>query len=173
MKLRKLKLDDAPLMLEWMHDENVIKYLNQGFVNKNYEDCVCFIAGSQSDRNNMHLAIADENDMYMGTVSLKNISKEINAAEFAITIRSCAMGKGFADFAMKEMLKNGFETLKLSNIYWCVAVENKRALKFYNKHCGIKIETINVPQYLLNNYSEQQTLSLMWYVVDKRMNYKE
>lgn len=39
-------------------------------------------------RKNLHLAIVDENDEYMGTVSLKNIEED--KAEFAITVRKNA-----------------------------------------------------------------------------------
>ena len=34
MKLRKLKIKDALLMLEWMHDESVTMYLKTDFRNK-------------------------------------------------------------------------------------------------------------------------------------------
>ena len=34
MKLRKLELKDAPLMLEWMHDETVVEDLHTDFASK-------------------------------------------------------------------------------------------------------------------------------------------
>ena len=39
------------------------------------------------------MAITDDNDEYMGTVSLKNINYTDSFAEFAITVRRTAMGK--------------------------------------------------------------------------------
>ena len=34
MHIRKLKIEDAPLMLEWMHDENVVSNLRGNFQEK-------------------------------------------------------------------------------------------------------------------------------------------
>ena len=34
MRLRKLQLKDAPLMLEWMHDESVVHDLHTDFASK-------------------------------------------------------------------------------------------------------------------------------------------
>ena len=84
MRLRKLELKDAPLMLEWMHDETVVKDMQADFSSKTLEDCNHFILSSKDTRKNLHLAIVDENDEYMGTVSLKNIEED--KAEFAITV---------------------------------------------------------------------------------------
>lgn len=95
MKLRKLHLKDAPLMLEWMHDESIIAGLQrEKFIDKNLQDCESFINDSLSNKSNLHMAIVDDEDIYMGNVSLKNITDTV--AEFAITVRSKAQGKGFA-----------------------------------------------------------------------------
>ena len=89
MRLRKLELKDAPLMLEWMHDKSVVEDLRTNFLTKTMEDCENFIKCSWDDKNNWNVAIVDEDDIYMGTVSLKNIKGK--SAEFGITVRACAM----------------------------------------------------------------------------------
>ena len=132
MKLRKLELKDAPLMLEWMHDETVVKDMQADFSSKTLEDCNLFILSSKDTRKNLHLAIVDENDEYMGTVSLKNIEED--KAEFAITVRKYAMGKGYSRFGMREIIRIGFEDMNLSSIYWYVNKNNQRAIKFYDKN---------------------------------------
>lgn len=132
MKLRKLKQKDASLMLEWMHDLSIVKQLNKNFETKTLHDCIDFINFSQSINRDMHLAIVDSDDVYMGTVSLKNITEK--NAEFAITVRKSAMGKGYSQYAMTEMLRIGFEELGLNEIYWYVDSENKRAVRFYDKN---------------------------------------
>lgn len=86
MHLRKLKTQDAQFMLEWMHDDSVIHYMRANFAAMQIDDCMNFIEESMYEKQNVHLAITDDNDEYMGTVSLKNILKEKNA-EFAITIK--------------------------------------------------------------------------------------
>ena len=88
-------------------------------------------------RSNEHYAIVDENDQYMGTVSLKSILN--GSAEFAITMCAGAMGKGVAIMAMEQMLKRGFEELELKYIYWYVSHKNERALRFYDKNAFSRI----------------------------------
>lgn len=132
MRLRKLMLKDAPLMLEWMHDESVVRYMQADFQLKTEDDCRKFISDSWEDQDNLHMAIVDNQDVYQGTVSLKHITD--SSAEFAITIRASAMGKEISHAAMEQMLEVGFTRLHLSNIYWYVSPENARAIRFYDKN---------------------------------------
>lgn len=104
MNLRELKPQDAPLMLEWMQDASVVQYMGTDFASKTLEDCETFIQSSQNDSEFLHRAIVDEEDIYMGTVSLKHIDPLKRCAEFAITIRKDAMGKGYSDFGMRETM---------------------------------------------------------------------
>lgn len=134
MKLRKLEEKDAPLMLEWMHDESVVKDLNRNFGAMTIEDCLGFIERSKDESVNLHMAIVDDNDEYMGTVSLKEIDKNNMSAEFGITIRKCAMGSNVAKEAMIKMLEYGKKELALHIIFWCVDPKNARALRFYDKN---------------------------------------
>lgn len=169
MKLRKLKEKDAPLMLEWMHDENVLVGLQrEKFINKTIEDCIEFINYSKNDKNNVHLAIVDDEDIYMGTVSLKNINLERLDAEFAITVRSWAMGKGFSKYGMKEIIKYAFETLGLKNVYWNVLVNNKKAINFYNKLGYNQVK--NISKEILNEHSSllNSNKEFLWYSVDAK-----
>lgn len=132
MYLRELKQKDAPLMLEWMHDPSVVENLQTDFGSKTIEDCERFIENSQVDNHNVHFAIADEADEYQGTVSLKHIDN--GSAEFAITIRASAMGRGISSVAMSQIIQYGFKEKGLNSIYWCVSPENKRAVRFYDKN---------------------------------------
>lgn len=161
MFLRKLKLKDAPLMLEWMHDENVTKNLKTNFKSKNLQDAENFITHSWIDKKNINLAIASDKDEYMGTVSLKNL--EDNTAEFAITIRKKAMGKGYSWFGMESIIEKGFNDLGLESIYWCVSNENRRAVRFYEKHKFH--EVVDIPKIISSRYKEIENLK--WYSILK------
>ncbi len=160
MILRKLQSKDAPLMLEWMHDERVVAHLNANFAAKTLSDCESFIAYSRQSQTDLHLAVADGQDEYMGTVSLKHIDPQRGTAEFAITFRACAQGKGYADFGMRRILKLGLEELGLREIYWCVSPKNGRAVHFYDKN-GCR-RTDCVPAHILEQYGPETVLQ--WYV---------
>lgn len=162
MKLRKLKAADAPLMLEWMHDPDCVGHLQSNFMEKTLDDCLGFIAYAQEPKDDLHLAIADESDTYMGTVSLKHIDREAGRAEFAIAIRSCAMGKGLSGVAMAEILNLGLQELK--EIYWCVSPENQRAVRFYDKHGYPRVPA---EQMVAPHYTPEQIGTYIWYAVTK------
>ena len=163
MKLRNLELKDAPLMLEWMHDKSVVEDLRTNFLSKTIEDCENFIKNSWNDKNNWNVAITDEEDTYMGTISLKNIKED--SAEFGITIRACAMGKGYSIWAMKEILNIGFQEKNLKKIYWCVSPDNKRAVRFYDKNGFRRVDAKVLD--MIEGYTQEQIDAYVWYLAEK------
>ena len=159
MKIRKLEKKDAKNMLSWMHDNETVKYFNTDFTKKTIEDCEKFIDNSFTDTD-VNFAIVDDNDNYLGTITLKNIDKKMKNAEYAIVVDSKYHGKGVSIFATNEILKYAFDTLKLNVVYLCVSPENKRAISFYEKvnfH-----EMVDIPINLVNRYD---SLNLKWYVM--------
>ncbi|WP_277490454.1 MULTISPECIES: GNAT family protein [unclassified Breznakia] len=130
--LRRLKKEDAPLMLEWMHNRVNNDIFQTNFTSMKKEDVENFIEHSYS-QTNQHFAIVEENDEYLGTISLKNIDQKNKNAEYAISIRDIAKGKGIAALATEQILKYAFNELQLDRIYLCVLNINKRANRFYEK----------------------------------------
>lgn len=162
MKMRELCLKDALFMYEWMQDKNVICGLQPKFAEMTEEDCKAFIERSWTEEKNLHLAVVNEEDEYMGTVSLKNIDQASGEAEFAIAIRTKAMGAGFSTFAMKEILRIGLEEMGLKRIYWCVLKKNKRAIRFYEKNDYQRIESSHFEQ------EGNENSPYFWYQVEKK-----
>ena len=95
---------------------------------------------------------------------MKNIKEK--SAEFGITIRNCAMGKGYSIEAMKVVLKMGFEKMNLEKIFWCVSTENKRALRFYDKNGFERVEAKELLS-MIEGYTEEQIAEYVWYLVRK------
>lgn len=167
MKLRLLEVRDAAFMHEWMQDESVVGYLQADFANKKVSDCEAFIKTSWELENNIHLAIVDENDEYMGTVSLKHIDRQQSAAEFAITVRSVAMGKGFSSFAIKEIIRIAHEKLGLDTVYWCVSRLNTRAIRFYDKNGFNRLRQAPAAAISSGKYSKAQFELFLWYEANR------
>ena len=114
MKLRRLKEKDATGMLEWMHDPEFQKNFQIDMINRRMEDIIEFINQSQTDRiegQSIHYAIVDEEDEYLGTISLKDIDLLARKAEYAISLRKMAQGKGIATEATRELLRIAFDKL--------------------------------------------------------------
>lgn len=165
MYLRKLELKDAPLMLSWMHDKSVTDKLRSDFLSKTLQDAENFIKSSWEDKKNVDLAIASDDDEYMGTVSLKHI--EDGSAEFAIAVRSEAMGRGFSWFGMESIIEKAFDEFGLDDVYWCVSRDNTRAIRFYDKHNFHELS--DIPQRYLDRYEGSDNLK--WYSVSRGDNY--
>lgn len=169
MYLRKLELKDAPLMLSWMHDLNVTEFLATNFSEMTIRDAERFISKSKDESDSVHMAVVSDEDEYMGTVSLKHIDSTDMSAEFAISMRREAHGHGYAWFGMTEILEYGFEQLGLECVYWCVSNENKRAVRFYEKH-GFH-EIVDIAEKMLLDYQDN-TSNLKWFAVLKGDDYR-
>ena len=160
--LRKLKTADAEGMLEWMHDPSVVEHLRTDFASKTMEDCLAFIAASEDESRNLNLALTDESNEYLGTVSLKNIHE--GTAEFAVTIRKKAMGTSASAWAMQRILEIGLQEKELDFIYWCVDLSNKRAIRFYDKN---GYQRTAMPEEASGGYSKEEQKTLIWYAVSR------
>ena len=131
--LRPLERKDAPLMLEWMTDPEITRFFRFDASKISLESCLDYIGRAQDDPNTLHFAIADENDEYLGTISLKDIDRERKQAEYAISTRKKAHGTGAALQATQIILQYAFEALGLERVYLNVLAENGRANAFYRK----------------------------------------
>lgn len=162
MNLRQLEDKDAPLMLEWMHDENVYSFLGEDFPHMTIDNCRGFIFQSFFEQDkNRHYAIVDEQDEYMGTISLKEIDEEHKRAEYTICCRTKAHGKGFAEEATKELFRIAKEEIGLQLIYLNVFDYNIRAQKMYEK---VGFERIEKPEFITEEcVTQEQAGSLLWY----------
>ncbi len=175
MLLRPLKPQDAPLMLEWMHDADIVRDLHRDFSALTIEDCESFISDSLVSENDLHLAITDDSslnpDEYLGTVSLKHIDFTTLSAEFGITIRRNAMGSGIAHEAMQQILAKAASDYDLKYVYWCVSSPNTRALRFYDKHGYTRVRPDENTR-LFDHIQEQGYYDLsdienyVWYTVE-------
>lgn len=136
MRLRQLKEADADGMLEWMHDPEIQKFFRTSMETKTREEVMDFIHNANTvpvEGNSIHFAIADEDDSYLGTVSLKDFDFSSRSAEYAISLRKCAQGRGIAYQATREILKMAFETFHLQRIFLNVLEDNLRAIHLYEK----------------------------------------
>lgn len=147
-------------MIEWMHDPSVNKDLRTNFSSKTLADCCRFIS-TANNGSNINLAIVEDNDEYLGTISLKHIKN--NSAEFAISIRNKAMGRGIAADAMRELIRIAFEEKNIKIVYWCVSPKNERAIRFYDKNGYMRDDTCK--ELIQTWYTQKEISEYIWYAV--------
>lgn len=144
IKLRGLRETDAEKMLEWMLDSRTQRSFQRDMSGTTLEMARQFCRTEKTEQNNLeytnlHYAITDETDEYLGTISLKNIDYNNKSAEYAIALREKARGKGVAAEATRLLLKKGFEDMELHRIYLTVFADNLSAIKMYER-CGFIYE---------------------------------
>lgn len=118
-------------MLEWMTDPSIVCFFRFDASKVSLDTCLAFIDQANRREDCRHFAIADANDEYLGTISLKEIRD--GEAEYAISTRSCAHGTGAAMAATRQLLTLAFQELGLRRVYLNVLAENGRANAFYRK----------------------------------------
>lgn len=118
-------------MLEWMTDPEITRFFRFDASKMTLESCRAFIDGAGEQANCRHWCIADEQDEYLGTISLKDITA--TQAEYAVSTRAKAHGTGAAMEATRQILNIAFGELGLERVYLNVLAENGRANAFYRK----------------------------------------
>lgn len=130
--LRPLKQKDAERMVEMMQDAQTTQFLQIGGPDYTLDTALRFIAGTADEASCVHRAVVDENDVYQGTISLKNLDMDNKEAEYAISMHPQAQGKGVAGFASAAVLQLAW-SLGLDRVYLNVLERNVRANRFYQK----------------------------------------
>lgn len=164
VSLRLLRKKDVNRMLEWMHSSTVTEFLRLDGKNTTEDDALKFIVNAQDQQINAHYAIVDANDVYQGTISLKNIDNLKGEAEYAIALHPSAIGNGIALLATKKILRIAFSELNLNQIYLNVLENNIRAIKFYEK-VGFKYNQST------DIIFKDKIHKLRWYIITKEFFY--
>ena len=141
--LRELRADDAERMLEWMHDDSVMRWLQFDGKSKTIEDARYFISNANHDNENIHRAIITDDGVYRGTISLKSITNK--EAELAVAMCRDSIGKGYGTLAIGEMLLLAFEELQLNRVFLTVKKDNTRARGDERGHLVVVEGAIDVP----------------------------
>ena len=71
--------------------------------------------------------------------------------------------KGYSIWAMKQIIQKAFDDYKVKDVYWCVATDNLRALRFYDKNNFPRVNAKEIK--IAGGYTQEQINSYVWYQV--------
>ncbi len=133
IRLRRLKTEDAIGMLEWINDIEINQFFTFAYRKFDMASVLQFINEANKTEVNHHYAVVDEEDIYLGTISLKNVDHINRHAEYAIAMRKSMQGQGNGETASRMILDVAKYELKLHKVYLNVLTHNTVAIHLYEK----------------------------------------
>ena len=165
LTLRKIGYEDAEFILQHFGDEDVCRYLVDNEPITTIEGANEIITWSHSDQmnptNNRWLIVLRENNKAIGTIGYHRLDRNNNIAEIGYDLSKSYWNYGIMSEAMKEVLKFGFEKMKLNRIQAFVHVDNAASYHVLRKQ-GFYAEGIIRDMYLYRGkYHDHYALSLL------------
>ena len=131
MKFDSLNREDVEKVREWrnknLHALRTPFSLTKEQQEKFYDDIVC-----NRNARARYFGVKKGSDILIGMTGLENIEWENGLAEISIVIDPSERGKTYGEEAVYLLLKQGFENMRLNNIYGeCYACNP--AIEFWKK----------------------------------------
>lgn len=127
--------DFGEIMVRWVNDREVTKFLSRGTFPGNLEAFQEEFAGLKNSKTDLQLAIClKENSQYIGVTGLHSLNWVARHAEFRILIGEKEhWGKGIGTEALQLMSAYGFEILNMNKVWLGVNISNQKAYQSYLK----------------------------------------
>jgi len=138
VKLRPIRLSDAPRYVKWLNDPAVTRFLSRspGITLKQERE---WIKNTIGDKTKAVFALIYKSE-HIGSISIDRIDQKSKKGSLGIFIgEKNIWNKGIGTIATQKMVRYGFNKLKLHKIFLCVFPKNERAIKIYQK-LGFKKE---------------------------------
>lgn len=140
VKLRPIKLSDAPHYVRWFADPEVSRNLLQQRITLKQERQ--WIKKLQQSKKAVVFAIETLEGRHIGSIGLDDIMKGDGRATYGIVIGDRQYwGRGYGRAASELILEYGFSKLKLNRIALTVYEFNQRGIRLYRK-LGFKKEGV-------------------------------
>lgn len=135
--LRQLKIDDFKTTVKWRNDHSISNLLGGHNLFVSVERERKWVIDTINQSVDVKLAIClKENDLHIGNVCLTGVDHMNNTAESHILIGNKNFwGKGYAQEAIREILRHAFCDLGLNRVVAHINEDNIASQKMHEK-CG-------------------------------------
>ena len=142
IRLRAFEREDLEIVLRWVNDEEVTKYLSDSLIYpvSRADEMKWIESISNANHKEKILAVETLKGELIGSIGLTNINWVERKAEMGIMIgEKDHWNKGYGSDAVREILRLAFERMNLNRIYLRVFENNPRAIRVYER-CGFRKE---------------------------------
>lgn len=156
------KEDFIKYMHKWANDDKVTHFMLEGIYPSNVQKLEERYNELINGSNVVFAIINKKNKEYIGTVGLYNIAWQARMAEFRIFLGNNKYhGKGLGTIASKFMVKYAFYSLNLNKVWLGVNIENKGAVRCYEKAGFIKEGVLRQEVFRNNRYYDAIRMSIL------------
>lgn len=137
-KIRPLEMKDLDNIMSWINDKTIVgEFANIKPMSRESEQK--FLEQILASETDKLFAIEAENGVYIGDVGIHQIDLKAGIGRLAIILGNPAYhGRGYAQSAVKEILRLMFEEYNFHKIWLMVKDGNQKGQHLYKK-CGFKI----------------------------------
>jgi ribosomal-protein-alanine N-acetyltransferase len=164
LRFRQLRLTDAPEIYKLRSDEKVNRFLIRKRC-ESLDEAVSFINKinrSISNNESMYWAITfNDSDKLIGTICLWNLQPENYRAELGYELNPEYWGSGIMREALPEVIKYGFETLKLHSIQADTDPANAQSVMLLEKNGFIREGYLKESIYFNGRFVDNAVYSIV------------
>ena len=155
MHLENFTRDDFDSLISWITDEKfLVQWCGKTFQYPlDHSQLEEYIKASESEPPTRQIYKAvDENDSYVGNISLERIDRENKTASIAcVIVKESEQGKSVGEFMMNEVIKLAKEKFGITKLSLNVFDFNLPAIRCYEK-CGFEITEQTKVKYVIGEF---------------------
>jgi RimJ/RimL family protein N-acetyltransferase len=149
IKLEYFTRDDFDLLIKWISDDRALQNWTGSMFSfpLTYEKLEWYLTDANDPKTSdvfIYKVIDTDNGKTVGHISLGSISEKNRSARISRVLvgDTCERGKGYCSAMIQEVIRIGFEDLKLHRIALGVYATNYSAIRCYER-CGFVKEGIS------------------------------
>ncbi|MFC4408982.1 GNAT family N-acetyltransferase [Chungangia koreensis] len=164
LRLRKVTEQDAPYLMEYLSDDEVMKHYGlEPF--ESIEEAISEIQWYDSlleEQTGIRWGISLKDDeQIIGSVGFHRYVHQHHRVEIGFELSKAYWGKGIAGEALSAILTYGFETFPIQRIEALIEPENLASQKLVEKHGFIREGLLRKYEYTRGKYDDLYMYSLL------------
>ena len=165
LTLRQVKPADAPEILFFRSDDQIMQYLDRDKLQTEAE-ALEFItkydkAIQENEGINWGICLRENPEKLIGTIGLWRFIKQNYRAEIGYTIHPDFWNQGYASEALKAVLHYGFQTLKLHSVEANINPGNQASRRLLEKHGFVQEAYFHEDYFFNGQFLDSVILSLI------------